>query len=136
MIVPPAMMRPSFMSTLPLTRCPRIATMDFPTMCARSVPTTQFIGSPATNNPGPAIKLPPTPKNPPKIPTTNPRIARYKGLMCCPEMGKSIQPPSVHPRFDTLQKCCGDDLEHHTLSRNQPPCHERVNQLVLIENLF
>lgn len=104
-------------------------------MCARSVPTTQFIGSPATNNPGPAIKLPPTPKNPPKIPTINPRTAKYKGLMCCPEMGKSIQPPSVDSRFDNFEKCCGDDLEDERLSRNQRLCYDGVNQLILVEEL-
>ena len=55
--------------------------------------------------------------------------------MCCPEMGKSIQPPSVDPRFDNLEKCCGDDLEDERLSGNQRPCYERVNQLILVEEL-
>ncbi|PYJ66015.1 MAG: hypothetical protein DME78_06480 [Verrucomicrobia bacterium] len=62
MIVPPAMMTANFISTLPRTRCSRDATRDLPTMWARSVPTTKFIGRPVINSPGPARKLPPTPK--------------------------------------------------------------------------
>src|SRR5207248_2128736 len=67
MIVPPAMMTANFISTLPRTRCSRDATRDLPTMWARSVPTTKFIGRPVINSPGPARKLPPTPKNPPSL---------------------------------------------------------------------
>ena len=75
-IVPTTMIPPNFKSTLPSVRCLRAATIDLPTMCARSVPTTKFIGTPAANRAGPAEKLPPTPKKPPRIPTTNPTPIR------------------------------------------------------------
>src|SRR4051812_18495472 len=136
MIVPPAMMKANFISTLPRTRCSRDATMDFPTMCARSVPTTKFIGRPVTNSPGPARKLPPTPKNPPKIPTMNPTATRYIGLICCPDIGKSIRPPSVGLCFDKLEKRHSNDLQHHALHGDQRPGYHGVNQLILIEEVF
>jgi len=40
------MIAPSLISMFPNARCRRAATIDLPTMCERSVPTTKFIGTP------------------------------------------------------------------------------------------
>src|SRR5881398_188608 len=71
-----AMIDPRRRSTFPKARCLLAATTDFPTMCARSVPTAKFQSKPTRRRAGPAMKLPPTPKNPPRIPTRNPTMTR------------------------------------------------------------
>jgi hypothetical protein len=46
--------------------------MDFPAMCAMSVPMAKAMGNPKMLSPGVTIQAPPIPKNPPMVPTENP----------------------------------------------------------------
>ncbi len=71
------------------------ATTDLPTIWARSVPDDKIHvrQSRAEEVAGPARKLPPTPKNPPKTPTIKPTRTSKAGAMRVCEIGKSIYGP-------------------------------------------
>src|SRR5581483_4746670 len=132
-IVPMAMMNPSFKSTLPSARCFFAATIDLPTMCARSVPTAIFHGTPTARSAGPAMKLPPTPKNPPSTPMMKPVTARYAGLISRPEIGKFI---SIRASSNEAQQPRGRDFKADALAEHQKQCDHCVNHFVFVENLL
>src|SRR5205085_2263845 len=128
-IVPTTMTEPSLRSTLPSALWRFAATIDLPTMCARSVPTTKFIGTPSANSEGPARKLPPTPKKPPSTPMTKPMTTRYTALRCVWETRKSIRAPSLGLGAHEAQQHAGEHFEHDPLADDQQQTDDRVTRL-------
>src|SRR4030042_3936177 len=83
-------MRPSRKSTLPMRLCFVVAMIDFPKMCARSVPIANDMLKPKMLSAGVTIHAPPTPKNPPSTPTQNPSPSRSGMLNHIWAMGRYI----------------------------------------------
>jgi hypothetical protein len=87
-VVPMIIETPSLRSTLPNLPWRMVETIDFPPMCARSVPIAYGMGKPKMLSAGVTIQAPPIPKNPPQTPTVTPISSRSRMLNSMPAIGR------------------------------------------------